>query len=81
MKARGGYAGDERAPDDGTGRRSQRRLRSGSGIPWKSSGREVDGSHTPHSSAGEGSDVREEDASEDNSDGANESKGVEEVLS
>ncbi|KAE9021881.1 hypothetical protein PR001_g13276 [Phytophthora rubi] len=81
MDARGDHAGEERAPDDGTGGRSQRRLRSGPGIPRKSSGREVDGSNTPHSSAGEGSDAHEEDASEENSDDANEIQTVEEVPS
>ncbi|KAE8884501.1 hypothetical protein PF005_g11397 [Phytophthora fragariae] len=80
MDARGDHAGEERAPDDGTGGRSQRRLRSGPGIPRKSSGREVDGSNTPHSSAGEGSDAHEEDASEENSDGANEIQTVERAM-
>ncbi|KAE8980718.1 hypothetical protein PR002_g24037 [Phytophthora rubi] len=75
------HAGEERTPVDGIGRRSQRRLRSGPGILWKSSGREVDGSNTPHSSAGEGSDAREEDASKDNSDGVNEIQTVEKVPS
>lgn len=83
MDARGCHAGDERTPVDGIGRRSQRRLRSGPGIHvlQTSSGREVDGSNTPHSSACEGSDAREEDASEDNSDGVNEIQTVEEVPS
>ncbi|KAE8986750.1 hypothetical protein PR001_g22509 [Phytophthora rubi] len=81
MDARRSHAGEERTPVDGIGRRSQRRLRSGPGILWKSSGREVDGSNTPHSSAGEGSDAREEDASKDNSDGVNEIQTVEKVPS
>ncbi|KAE8997143.1 hypothetical protein PR001_g19664 [Phytophthora rubi] len=81
MDARGEHAGEERAPDDDTGRRSQRRLRSGPGIPRKTSGRELGGSNTPRSSAGDGDDAREEDASENNSDGANEIQTVEEVPS